>query len=48
MPLAVFDVTSSYAKVGEIFDTSKKYVYKDPNNGLGNPNVIKQIGRAHV
>lgn len=41
MPLAVFDVTPSYAKVGDLFDTSKKYVYRDPNNGVGNPSVIK-------
>jgi hypothetical protein len=33
MPLAVFDVTKNYAKIGELFDTSKKYVYKDPNSG---------------
>lgn len=34
MPLAVFDVTKNYAKIGELFDTSKKYVYKDPNSGV--------------
>lgn len=41
MPLVVFDVTSTYAKVGDLFDTNKKYVYKDPNNGVGNPDAIK-------
>lgn len=34
MPLAVFDVTKNYAKIGELFDTSKKYVYKDPGSGM--------------
>ena len=34
MPLAVFDVTKSYAKIGELFDSSKKYVYKDPGSGV--------------
>ena len=34
MPLAVFDVTKNYAKIGELFDSSKKYVYKDPGNGV--------------
>jgi len=39
MPLAVFDVTKSYAKIGELFDSSKKYVYKDPGNGMLVPPV---------
>lgn len=38
MPLAIFDARASRVTVGEIFDTNKKYVYRDtsgvPNTGL--------------
>jgi len=33
MPLPFFNVTPSSVQIGELFDTNKKYVYKDPNNG---------------
>ena len=40
MSLAIFDVTAGHARVGTLFDTSKKYVYRDPQNG-GSPSVIR-------
>lgn len=35
MSLAVFDVTKNHAKIGALFDSSKKYVYKNPYGSAG-------------
>lgn len=44
MALALFDVTPSRVQIGELFDTNRKYVYKDTNNGQLTTTIRDPVG----
>lgn len=47
MPLAIFDVTPSRVRVGELFDTEKRYLYKSAV-GVQNSTYVKIATSATV
>jgi hypothetical protein len=40
MALAIFDARPERVQVGELFDTNKRYVYRDQTGGI-NPSLVK-------
>lgn len=47
MPLAVFDVTPQRVRIGEIFDTEKRYLYK-ASGGVQNSSYVKLATSATI
>jgi hypothetical protein len=47
MALAIFDVTPQRVRIGEIFDTDKRYLYK-ASEGVQNPSYVKLATSATI